>query len=96
MSRQSERRILFAAQRGICASCGITMLDPDRGAQHPLGATTDHVVPKWAGGRNNFSNKVAMHRCCNHLKAGRMPNGCELVWREMIRAKVPQPERLAA
>ena len=90
-----QRKLLFDAQRGICASCGIPMLRPSqvvkRWRLHPLGPTTDHVVPTRAGGPDNLTNKVAMHRACNTFKGGRMPNGCELVWLEVVRAKVPQP-----
>jgi len=71
---------LYNAQNGTCAGCGLGMVLHD--------VTVDHVDPTSRGGSDDIRNKVAMHSKCNGAKGDRMPNGCDLIWRQAANAGV--------
>lgn len=72
-----HRDALLGAQSHICACCGMRITSM-------YDATVDHVIPMVMGGSKGIGNIVAVHRRCNHDKAGRYPNGCELLWLEAV------------
>jgi 5-methylcytosine-specific restriction endonuclease McrA len=82
-----KRRImLWRLQGQRCAACG-GWLHPNisKGPQSP---TIDEVIPRSKGGMRVLGNQVVMHKRCNEAKADRMPNGCELIWLELVGAKL--------
>ena len=74
-------RVLWRAQHRICAICGL----PIRRASD---TTTEHVVPRAAGGFWGLGNVVGAHGACNTAKADRMPTGCELIWLLAVNARL--------
>ena len=46
-------------------------------------------TPRSLGGGND-RNRVAMHSHCNHRKANREPNGCELIWLAAVNARLTE------
>ena len=56
-----SKRGVLQRDRFTCQYCGRTA------------TTVDHVVPRSAGGRNDWLNTVAACRTCNHRKANRSP-----------------------
>lgn len=87
MSR-SVLKVLFDAQRGICAGCGSPMNPMARMpvADEFANPSVDHVTPRAKGGRDDRTNIVAMHIRCNNAKGDRDPTGCEIIWRETVSA----------
>lgn len=85
-------RMLFDAQDGVCAGCGHQMLHPGlrrEPVSDPLAfPSVDHVTPRSKGGRDDRTNIVAMHLRCNNRKADRDPTGCEMIWREVVSARL--------
>jgi hypothetical protein len=86
---------LYDAQGGLCASCGKPMYLPKR---HPfvvnymIYASQDHVVARKNGGTDCPRNRVAMHIACNSNKSDRAPNGCELIFHQLVLARLDLPE----
>lgn len=39
---------------------------------------SDHLIPRWVGGRHHHYNRVAAHMKCDGAKGGRMPTDDEL------------------
>jgi 5-methylcytosine-specific restriction endonuclease McrA len=37
--------------------------------KHPLGVSSDHIVPKSKGGSNKLRNRLLAHQDCNSAKA---------------------------
>jgi 5-methylcytosine-specific restriction endonuclease McrA len=74
-------RVLWRAQGRTCALCGQAM-------RRLWEVTTEHVVPRSAGGFWGLGNVVAAHPACNTAKADRMPTGCELVWLLAVNARL--------
>lgn len=74
--------LLHAVQGGLCAICG-RPLDP---VVHR--ATTDHVIPVAAGGKDALGNYVLAHGKCNEWKANDIPTGCEMIWLLFVNAKI--------
>ncbi len=68
----SVRRVLYRAQYGTCALCGLPLEE--------RGRTIDHVVPRARQGMDRIGNLVLSHMLCNGMKADRLPTGCELIW----------------
>lgn len=50
-------------------------------------ATVDHVTPVSMGGANQ-GNRLMAHRCCNEVKADRMPTAEELAYLEEINGRM--------
>jgi 5-methylcytosine-specific restriction endonuclease McrA len=61
----TDRKILYARDRYLCAYCG------DEHGEYKL--TIDHVMPKSRGGKNIWANCVTACKPCNHRKADRTP-----------------------
>jgi len=61
----TERDILYARDRYLCAFCG------NKFHNHKL--TIDHVLPRSRGGKNIWMNTVTACKGCNHKKADRTP-----------------------
>ena len=57
--------VLFRRDRHICLYCG------NRFATHQL--TRDHIIPKWTGGSDRWTNVATSCRRCNQRKGGRTP-----------------------
>lgn len=84
---------LIDAQEGVCIGCGcsLSMENPHTGRvyfeNHRLRPTFDHVVPRARTTRHK-GNLLAAHRQCNGDKADRDPTGCELIWLEVVNARI--------
>lgn len=61
----TDRWILYARDRNICAYCG------DEFTGHKL--TIDHVHPRSRGGKNVWTNCVTSCKPCNHKKGDKTP-----------------------
>lgn len=61
----TDREILYARDRFLCAYCG------DEFDGYKL--TIDHVHPQSRGGKNIWTNCVTACKACNHKKANRTP-----------------------
>lgn len=61
----TERDILYARDRCICAYCG------SKFPEHKL--TIDHILPKSRNGKNVWMNTVTACKPCNHKKRDRTP-----------------------
>ena len=61
----TERDILYARDRFLCAYCGHKF--------HEYKLTIDHVMPKSRGGKNIWMNTVTACKPCNHAKRDRTP-----------------------
>lgn len=92
-SRQrSHGVLLFAAQGGRCAICGLHMVNgffgPPRKHLRDRRATIEHVVPRARGGLNVLANKLLTHSACNAAKGASKPSGCELLMRDLVHARI--------
>lgn len=74
-------RVLWRVQHRICALCG----QPIR---HARDVSTEHVVPRSAGGFWGLGNIVGAHQPCNVRKGDRLPTGCELIWLLAVNARL--------
>jgi hypothetical protein len=61
----TDREILYARDRNLCAYCGEEFSD--------FKLTIDHVLPQSRGGKNIWQNCVTACKPCNHSKADRTP-----------------------
>lgn len=86
MGASSFLVFLIQAQDNLCACCG-TLMDRESEDDGDW-PSTDHVVPRKAGGGDHDLNKVAMHRRCNSGKNHRLPTGCELIFHHIVLAKL--------
>jgi len=59
---------LYAKSGGFCFYCGHRCVIENQ--RHPLYFTVDHIVPKAAGGTNDYSNLLPCCRACNTMKHG--------------------------
>lgn len=77
--------VLADAQGWLCALCGQEIDILGR-----MGAriSTDHVVPRYLGGWDEWGNFLAAHRQCNADKSNDEPTGCELVWLFAVNARL--------
>ncbi|MFM6242698.1 MAG: group II intron reverse transcriptase/maturase [Planktothrix sp.] len=57
----AEKAYLLKKQKGRCAYCGLTFQDGEL-------IETDHIIPKYKGGKNNRENKQLLHRHCHDTK----------------------------
>lgn len=64
-TKYTERMVLYARDRHLCAYCG------DQFPWREL--TIDHVHPKSRGGKNTWTNTVAACKPCNLRKGNRTP-----------------------
>lgn len=63
--RRWRIRTLIKKYKGVCASCGcVVSLEYNT----PNQATVDHIVPRSAGGNEEFSNLQLLCRRCNEEK----------------------------
>ncbi|HEV8407333.1 MAG TPA: HNH endonuclease [Sphingomicrobium sp.] len=76
----SRRAKLHEAQNGRCPTCGYRIRNVAR-------ATLDHVRPRRYGARN-ANNLLLLHERCNYAKGSRMPNGCELLWLDIVNVRM--------
>lgn len=56
-----EKASLLKKQKGKCAYCGLNFRDEDL-------FETDHIIPKFKGGKNSKNNKQLLHRHCHDSK----------------------------
>lgn len=92
---QAKRRMMIWKMQNLrCAGCGQRAW-PHLPWKHPKCITIDEVVPRAKGGLRAHGNQIVMHRDCNARKADRMPNGCELIWLELVNAKLISTGKLA-
>ncbi|MED5546091.1 MAG: HNH endonuclease signature motif containing protein [Pseudomonadota bacterium] len=77
--RREKVAMLRRAQRKRCGSCGRRLAPVGARCSAANRPTLDHVVSRAAGGANALGNLLVMHHRCNHAKADRPPNGCELL-----------------
>ena len=68
--RHTDREILFARDRYMCAYCGEVF--------NPRALTIDHVIPKSRGGQNVWTNTVAACDRCNQKKDNRTPEEAKM------------------
>lgn len=83
---------LITAQEGRCITCfrGISLLDSKGRVRHmnsPARPSFDHVHCHARGGRR-AGNLLVAHKKCNQKKSDRPPTGCELVWLEVVNARL--------
>lgn len=90
-----KRMLIWKLQDLRCASCGERAW-PHLPWAHPKCLTIDEVVPRARGGLRALGNQIVMHRDCNARKADRMPNGCELIWLELVNARLRKRRKLPA
>ncbi|WP_049802508.1 HNH endonuclease signature motif containing protein [Gloeothece verrucosa] len=57
----AEKAYLLKKQKGRCAECGLHFQEGDL-------IETDHIIPKFKGGKNSKDNKQLLHRHCHDLK----------------------------
>jgi 5-methylcytosine-specific restriction endonuclease McrA len=91
---EKRRMLLWKLQDLRCAGCGERAHPHIRRGPHRL--TVDEVIPRARGGRREYGNQLVMHQHCNFSKADRMPTGCELVWLEMVNARLRKRRKLPA
>ncbi|MFN6934251.1 MAG: HNH endonuclease [Tsuneonella sp.] len=90
----AQRRALRWAQGSICAGCGQPVPSAKRLAlYHPDYPTFDHVVTRSEGGRRVLENGLLKHQRCNHARANRAANGCDLVWLSLVRDRLAERPR---
>lgn len=77
------------AQGGVCGLCGERFVPPNREHEVRWGLrrSFDHVEPKGAGGPDR-GNLLLAHQGCNNKKGGRPPTGCELIWLQLVNARL--------
>lgn len=66
----AARNQLLNEQGNLCAWCG-TLVSRREVPGSPMHPTTDHIVPRDAGGSNDPDNLVVMHARCNVEKGRR-------------------------
>ena len=66
----TDREILYARDRFLCAYCGEEF--------HEWKLTIDHVMPQSRGGKNIWQNCVTACKTCNHKKADRTPEEAKM------------------
>lgn len=92
---QGKRRLLLWKMQDMrCASCG-GFAHLHLGGRHPWRLTLDEAVPRARGGRRELGNQLVMRKICNEAKADRMPTGCELIWLELVNARLRKKGKLA-
>lgn len=74
---RDRTRLRFRLQGERCYLCGRNMTLPYRTIMRDLDATTDHVLPRAAGG-TGLNNKALAHYKCNNAKQDRKPYPCEI------------------
>lgn len=81
------RERLWEQQKGLCWLCCEPMI-PFL-LRHPLGVSSDHILPKSKGGSHKIGNRLLAHRDCNFAKADVPPldllNGISL---SLLKARV--------
>ena len=89
------RRVVWRHQGRICPACCEPIRQEYRRSGNSGDApTTDHVIPRSAGGSYWQGNVLCYHRRCNEAKADRMPTGCELIWLLAVNARMGvKPDR---
>ena len=92
--RGKRRLLLWKMQDLRCAACG-GVAHINLGGRHPLRLTVDEVTPRSKGGLRVLGNQLVMHKCCNEAKADRDPSGCELIWLELVNARLRKRGKLA-
>lgn len=68
LQKKILRRVMCREQFGRCCYCGEPVLMDTESRLDPRYGTTDHVVPRAAGGSDRESNKVLACYRCNSLK----------------------------
>ena len=86
--KRQWKRILHVAQDDTCAGCGQKFGLKIRAPYSPLYPTLDHVQARAARGPNKIENLLLKHRRCNEARADAPPTGCDLLWQQVVIAKV--------
>lgn len=60
-----SNQLLFRRDRNICLYCGVQFLERE--------LTRDHIIPRWQGGIDKWTNVATACRRCNQRKGGRTP-----------------------
>ena len=68
--RRLKKQAIDKGETVNCGICGEPITIKDR--RHPMGLTTDHIIPKSLGGINDLSNFQPAHKSCNHKKGSKM------------------------
>jgi len=75
------------AQGLLCPLCGerLNLSIPRRSCAVDGMPTIEHVLPRSKGGVHH-RNRIVTHWACNNQKGNAMPNGCELLYLEVVNA----------
>ena len=92
--RAAQRRALRWAQADICAGCGAFLPSGKRlPRHHPDTPTFDHVIARSDGGGRTLSNGLLKHQRCNQQRGNKPPTGCDLLWRDLVQARLSMRPR---
>ena len=69
--RKNWLRSRFKEQKGVCAICGLKMLDPAKHKKVKNPCTVDHIKPLSRGGDDHYENTQAVHYKCNQEKGNK-------------------------
>ncbi len=87
--RASQRRALRWAQNDVCAGCGGFVPSHRRlKPYHPDYPTFDHVIARNHGGGRTLDNGLLKHLRCNQTRGNRRPTGCDLIWHDLVQARL--------
>lgn len=74
-TRARWRELLWLKQKGRCGLCGHRFPLPGDGlhatVHEGFAPTFDHIVPRAAGGSDEFENLRLVHRACNYIRGDR-------------------------
>lgn len=83
------RHLLYMAQDGRCAGCGLHLWPSDQlSSESPHYPTYDHFHPRHLGGRRNLRNGLLKHRECNERRGASMPTGCDAIWHQSVQVRL--------
>lgn len=90
-TKADVRILLWQAQEGACLSCRYRLQNHLRYPRDGDRDTIDHVWPLTLGGRDAPGNLGLMHFKCNRAKDHRPPTKAELLFLELVNARLGWP-----
>lgn len=87
MNHTMKLELLWWAQSGLCAGCGMPVPKRMKNAHDAHAPSFDHVIPVALGGTNGLANGLLKHVACNRDKAHSAPTGCDWIWLEAARVR---------
>ena len=94
--KRAIRNILWPAQDGICAGCGLRMNKKMWGKDDPSSPTLDHIIPRSQADDHTIGNLLLKHKSCNEERSSKPATGCDRIWQLAVMARITQDHKRAS